>query len=179
MRHTFTPKSQRALLDREYRARAAATLSIALASAAIVGIVALLPAFVRSSTVERSALQTIAADKTGSSTDAEAVQAELSAAGSLVSALASGRVAPRISDAVRQISSVRSHIALSSFSVDRQDASTIVAVIQGVAPTRDELLSFKSRLEGIAPGASVDLPISELAKSSDIDFSIRLVAKLP
>jgi hypothetical protein len=166
-------------LDREYRARAAATLFAALASAAIIGVVALLPAFVRVSTAERSALQTIAADKMGSSTDAEDIQSELSAAGSLVSLLSSGRGAPRLSDAIRQISSVRSLISLSSFSVDREGTSSIVAILQGVAPTRDELISFKSRLEGLAPGASVDLPIAELAKSSDIDFSIRLEAQLP
>jgi len=179
MRHTFTPKSQRALLDREYRARAAAALFVALASAVIVGIAALIPAFVRVRTAEQSALQTIASDKTGSSTDAEAIQGELSAAGNMVSLLSSGRGAPRLSDAIRQISSVRSRIALSSFSIDREGTSSIVAVLQGVAPTRDELISFKSRLEGLAPGASVDLPISELAKSSDIDFSIRLAAELP
>ena len=108
MRHTFTPKSQRALLDREYRARAAATLAIAMASAAVIGIVSLLPAFISVSATEKSALETIAADKTGSSTDAEATQSELSAAGSLVSLLSSNRGAPRLSDAIRQISSVRS-----------------------------------------------------------------------
>ena len=179
MRHTFTPKSQRALLDREYRARAAATLAIAMASAAVIGIVSLLPAFISVSATEKSALETIAADKTGSSTDAEATQSELSAAGSLVSLLSSNRGAPRLSDAIRQISSVRSNISLYSFSIDRDGTGSIVAVVQGMAPTRAELISFQGRLENLAPGASVELPISELAKSSNIDFSIRLVAKLP
>ena len=179
MRHTFTPRSQRALLDREYRARAVAALFMALASAVIIGVVALLPAFIRVSVAERSALQTIADDKTGNSTDAEALQGELSADGSLVSLLASGRGAPKLSDAIRQISSVRSRVALSSFSIDREGTSSVVAVLQGVAPTRDDLISFQGRLEDLAPGASVDLPIEELAKSSDIDFSVRLSAQLP
>jgi hypothetical protein len=179
MRHTFTPKSQRAQLDREYRARAAATLFLALASAAAIGVIALLPAFFRVSTAERSALQTIATDKAGSSADAESAQSELSAAGSLVALLATGRGAPRLSDAIRQISSVRSDISITSLSVDREGTSSIAAVIQGVAPTRDKLISFQGRLQGLAPGASVDLPIAELAKSSYIDFSIRLVAQLP
>ncbi len=179
MRHTFTPKSQRTQLDREYRARAAATIFLALASAAAIGVVALLPAFLRVSAIERSALETIAIDKTGNSTDAESAQSELSADGPLVALLAAGRGAPRLSDAIREIISVRSNISITSLSVDREGAGLIAAVLQGVAPTRDQLISFQSRLQGLAPGATADLPIAELAKSSDIDFSIRLVAKLP
>ena len=127
----------------------------------------------------KSLLQTIAANKAAAPTDAEAVKAELSADGALVSLLAAGHGAPRISDVVRQISLVRSAITISSLSVDRQGTSSIVAVLGGVALTRDELISFRGRLENLAPGASVDLPIDELAKSPDIDVSIRFAARLP
>ena len=179
MRHTFIPNAEQAHINREYRARVTAALCIALATAVLVGAIALFPAFLRVSLAERSALQTIAANDTATSSDAQAIQTELSADGALVVLLAADHGAPRLSDAIRQISSVRSHIALTSLSVSRNSGGSITAVLQGVAPTRDDLLTFKGRLEDLAPGASVDLPIDELAKTADIEFSMQLVAKLP
>ena len=178
MYHTLLPEPEHLVLHREYHVRLAAALCLALASALVVGICALFPAFLRASVAERGALDTVAAAKViGNSADASS--AELSADGKLLSAAASGRGAPRFSDAVSGIIGARSHIALTSVSLDRAGSSTISAVLSGVAPTRDELISFKSQLQDLSPGADVDLPIDELAKSSDIQFSMRFTEQLP
>ena len=52
-------------------------------------------------------------------------------------------------------------------------------VVQGIAPTREALVSYKNRLEGLTIGNKVELPISELAKSKDIRFSLRFTRTLP
>ena len=57
-------------------------------------------------------------------------------------------------------------------------SSSVTAVIQGVAPTRTALLDFENRLESIKKGNTVDLPISELTKSSDIQFSLKLTESI-
>ncbi len=179
MRHTFLPNSERTQIYREYSVRVVAIFSVAIAVAVAVGAAALFPAFMRASTVERSALDAIAAGKAGSPSDAQVMQDELSADGKLLAALSGSRSASRLSNALRQIALVRSRVSLSAISVARADAGSVDAVLQGTAPTRDELLSFKARLEGIAPGAVVDLPLSQLAQSTDISFSLHLTAKLP
>ncbi len=63
--------------------------------------------------------------------------------------------------------------------MQRQDPRTVDVTLAGLAPTRDGLISFENRLKDIAPGTAVDLPYDELAASTNIQFSISLVEKVP
>lgn len=69
----------------------------------------------------------------------------------------------------------RGPVKLSAVSVEDVSSTTATVIVQGVAPTRDDLIIFKTRLETIS-GAPVDLPISGLAKNRDIPFSITYIA---
>jgi hypothetical protein len=46
--------------------------------------------------------------------------------------------------------------------------------IGGVATTRDALLSFKKKLEADEKFEEIVLPVSSLAKDTDIDFSLQI-----
>jgi len=100
----------------------------------------------------------------------------------LMSALASSTVSAPFSAAIAAIAAiaaVRGPIVVTSFSTGQQSTSSLVVIVEGNAGTRASLLAFKSRLLDLAPGVSVDLPISELARDNNIQFSIQVTEPLP
>jgi hypothetical protein len=66
-------------------------------------------------------------------------------------------------------------IILYSMSLDKTTAtSTVVGIdIRGKAATRESLLKFKKSLEESRMFSTVDLPLSDLAKSSNIEFGVK------
>jgi hypothetical protein len=73
---------------------------------------------------------------------------------------------------------MRGSLKFTSFSVMKVATSTYNITIQGLAPTRNSLLTFKTNFENLAPGNKVDLPVSTLAKSTNINFSLQLKQEL-
>ncbi|MDE2038358.1 MAG: hypothetical protein KGI69_04050 [Patescibacteria group bacterium] len=151
----------------------------ALAAAIAVGAVALFPAFMKAWIAEQSGVAAVAAEQGNSNGSLAAAQAALASEARLLVPLSSAASASSLSDAVKAIASARGPVTLSSFSAVRMATGTVAVIVQGIAPTRDDLLAFQSRLEALVPGASVDLPISELAKSSRIGFSLQVTGPLP
>ncbi len=167
-------------MHKEYYVRVAIVSVWALAIAVVAGAGALFPADIRARAADRAALDAVSVAKNSNknSADLDAAEKQLADAAALVKALGSGSTAP-FSNAIRSIVSAHSPVLISTLAIDRQGTSTVSVSIQGVAPTRNDLLAFKSRLEALAPGATVDLPISVLAKNADISFTLKFVADLP
>ena len=89
-------------------------------------------------------------------------------------------VRERPSEAVERIVGLRNkEMRLNSLSYSVSGTTTVEVIIQGIAPSRASLLSFKSRLENMAPLIHINLPLSELAKSSSIPFSLKVIYKIP
>jgi hypothetical protein len=63
---------------------------------------------------------------------------------------------------------------MNSLSFTAVGTSTVEVVIRGTADTRDALVLFKRRLEQDPLISSVELPVSDLAKSKDITFALKL-----
>jgi cytoskeletal protein RodZ len=83
------------------------------------------------------------------------------------------------SDFIKSIlNSKNSAIAISSMSSDFDTNNNIRISIKGFSKTRDGLTKFVKDIKSLNLFSGVDLPISSLVKSSDIDFSINLVAKI-
>jgi hypothetical protein len=78
------------------------------------------------------------------------------------------------SDLIAGLINMRGTLKFTGFSVAKSGTTTYSINLQGIAPTRNSLLSFKSNFENLAPGNKVELPVSELAKSSNINFSLQL-----
>ena len=175
MRHTLLPDHERAALRREYRIRALVVFLFVLSVAGLIGIASLFPAFVSASSEERRQIDAFASlKKGGEDADAALAKSSLASDSVLLGALSADAGAPAFSRLIDRVVSVRGPVALSSVSAVRGTDGSFAFVVQGVAPTRELLLSFQSRLEGIAPGTKVDLPISELAASTDIRFSLQI-----
>jgi len=70
--------------------------------------------------------------------------------------------------------SVPSGVRLSSISYSRSEQESDTITVRGVASTRDVLLSFIRQLEREPMLTGVDLPVSNLAQSTDIQFALAL-----
>ncbi len=166
-------------MHREYYSRVAVVSVCVLAVAVAVGAIALLPADIRARGADKIAVQAAtAAKKNNDLSNLDRAEKDLGRGNDLLAALGAGTDEARFSGVVRSIVSIYSPILVSSFNISRDGSSTIDVVLQGIAPTRDDLLAFKSRLEALTPGASTELPIATLAKNVNVPFTIRLTEHL-
>lgn len=180
MQHTLLPLKERNILRREYRMRVVIIFCFLLSVAGLIGAAALFPSFLFALNEEETQLQTLKTiKKTEDDGGVVKLELEFQKNNELIKLLSQERKIPQPSNTIQSIVGVRGPIKLNSISVDtpRQDALSIV--IQGVAPNRDTLLSFKRRLEELVPGGGVELPVSDLAKSKDIQFSMRITQTFP
>jgi len=180
MQHTLLPIQERKTLRHEYRLRVAIVLCFMLSFAGLIGIGSLLPSYIAMSAKERTELDAVAALKKQKDTsgigDIEGTLKADSALLNSASPLVQGTLPSAV---VESVVSARGPVLLTSLMVASTDGSSFDVSIQGKAPDRSSLLAFQNRLEALAPGNKAVLPISELAKNSDIPFSIELTEKLP
>jgi len=170
------PQDVQAQQRREYRLRLGAVALLFLAFAFIVGIVSLLP-FAVSSGVELMATKRDSTSNTvAPQIDRTALDEVLAFKGEL-NLLVPAEPQPTYSFA-KSIKDATldkpDGVSLSSFSFASVSGEAMQLVLSGVSATRDALVEFSQRLSSDAAFSSVDLPISNLSKKSDIDFSITL-----
>lgn len=180
--HTLLPDREKKALQSEYRARALIVFCSVISSAIIVGIVFLLPAYLNARNKEQAALRDISSlqNAAGRNSTTTAELAEDSALLSLTNASPSSLGMRRtVSSFVADIIALRGSVSLDAISIDNSSTSTVSIVIQGVASSRNDLLSLKQRILNASPSAKVDLPISGLVKSRDIQFSMKIIEPLP
>ena len=175
MHHTLLPLYERKALRREYHVRTLIVLCFMVSAALLLGVAALLPTFLRAATEERNnqnmaASLTKARDQSGLS----AIEHSVAESQGILESLKNGIGQSRLSAIVEEIIQIRGPIKLASFSVSQSASSSATVTIQGIAPTRNELLKFKDRLTAITSDKKVELPISELAQSVNIQFALRI-----
>ncbi|MDB5238765.1 MAG: hypothetical protein JWO00_100 [Candidatus Parcubacteria bacterium] len=166
-------------MHREYYMRLAIVSVCALAVAVTAGAIALFPADIRARAADNAALQAVAAARKNSGlSDLNQAEQQLSQGRTLLAALQTDASQARFSAVIRSIVNIHSPVMISSFAMGRAGSSTVDVTLQGIAPTRNDLLAFKGRLEALSPGSTVDLPISTLAKNANISFSLKLTEPL-
>ncbi len=165
---------------REYRVRAAIVLCFMLSLSFAVGIAALFPSFKKTADQQQAQLGMAAElKKAKEGSGAGKIENELATSNSILGLFTDQSGSTRLSLIIQNIAKIRGHVVLTSFALKRTDAHTVAVSIHGQAPVRDDLLSLKSSLEALAPGTKVDLPVSVLAKSNNIDFSLVVTEPLP
>jgi len=84
----------------------------------------------------------------------------------------------RFSEIIEKIISLKnSGIKINSISVLNNDESTIKISINGLSKTRENLTSFDKELKKSELFQSVNLPVSNLIKNTEADFSMNLIYK--
>jgi hypothetical protein len=154
--------------------RAGVVLLFFVSIAGVIGIVSLLPSFVYITSEkisgERSlfSLRDVNKEKTGTESIGEITKQ----ANVLTLFKDRSKSKTNYSSIIESILGVRGAVTLNSMSVSRIGTTAVVVVLRGIAPSRDSLVAFKGRLESAISGNKVDLPVSELAKSKDLQFSL-------
>lgn len=179
MRHTLVPANERKALRWEYRIRLIVVYLFFASLVGLVGVGALFPAFMHARQAEQAQLNLVEQLKQKhKSTGYTAVEDALRKDQKIVSFLNTS-VPIRMSALAQSIISLRENVRLTSFNFTPVGTTTVTVSLLGKAPTRNDLLSFKSRLENNLPGSKVELPIGVLAKSTNIDFTLEVKYKLP
>jgi hypothetical protein len=176
MQHTLVTPVARKQLRREYHVRAWIVTLFVLSVAGIVGVASLLPAFLRGSLEERVQLNAIASlEKNKQDSGVVHIEQELIADKLLLAVLAEGSDRMLMSAEIQDLITIKGSVHLTSFAIERRNDGSVRIVVQGIAPTRESLLAFKTKVETTVPGTATNLPISQLAKSTNIQFSMEII----
>ncbi len=171
------------LIDRETRRALRLSYYIRLAAAAVtllgvvflIGAVSLLPTYIfslsknREATLAKENLDAILAAE-----EKEAPSSEIAALKEKLGVLSGSQSTGKLFSAVEAALGVRpSGVRVNDISYTKRDQGGELVVV-GIASTRDALLSYHKELKKEALFSSVILPVSDLAKDSDVDFILTL-----
>ena len=177
--YTLLPEKEMKSLKREYRTRVFIVLCFFVSCGIIIGIIYLFPAFILSYSQGKDSLEKIdTIQKSRELRGIDTISEELSDNYQMIKKLKTDNGMTKVSEIVFEISKLRpSQISLTSFQINKTKetaTSSISVIIQGKAAARESLITFKKNLENDKRIIKVELPVSDLAKSKNISFSVRL-----
>ncbi len=153
---------------------------MSLCIAGVVGVVALFPSYIHARIEEQVQLDEAAQLKKNNDSSGQAsLEKQLNADTIVLGNTRNDGGSMRASKAITDVISLRGQVRILSMSFTSLSSPTVSLTLQGYAPTREDLLSFKERLESQLAGGKVDLPVALLARKSDISFSINLSYSYP
>ena len=173
--YKLLPPEQKEVVEREYHARRAIVILIALIAVIVVGMVGLFPSYLLSTSRHEEVLERtrLAGDLSPAAAEAEITQ-WLESLNLRLQTFSDLREPARPSLSVEAVLESReAGVRLTSFDWKKQGGA-ITLLVSGIARDRQSLLSFEESLESSGRFASVELPVSNLAKERDIDFQIKL-----
>lgn len=168
------------MLRRSYYVHVTVVALFLVCVSVIIGIGSLFPSFMSAYTEEQTQLDTVRSLKDNKDAqESSRIQKELQADNAKLTVLSTLATTIRPSVVIGRVLEVRGPVQVSSVVISDLSTSTATIVMQGVAPTRESLVAFKTRLEGLSPGNKVDLPIAGFARSKDLPFSMKVLHNLP
>lgn len=176
MQHTLLPHNEKRALKKEYHSRELIVFLFMISFATLIGIGSLLPGFVNAKLDHAATEKSLLEAKQNEKAEVNGLQKDFATNQKLLAAL-SGPGDLKYTPLVESLVAMRQQNTLSTISITKTSTTTIDILMNGVAPTRAALMAFKKKLEA-DPTAKVDLPISALAKSTNIQFSIHVTKKI-
>lgn len=167
---TIITEQYEKMLRRDYRLRLASVVLFALSIICVVGIVSLIPSYILSNDQYTSADRDLQALRTRREESGVVKQEkEIFVSRDLINKV-NAHVSPvYLSGIVEALVAERSSgISITQMTVDMGAVS-----FGGVARDRESLVAFKRNLEQSGRFIKVELPLSDLAKSRNINFSIK------
>ncbi len=176
--YTLLPEKEIKALKREYRMRLVIFFLFFMSIAVIAGIFSLTPAFILSYTQEREALEHLKkVEKNRKDKGLDSIIKELNSTNLVIKQLEENTNGVVYSKIIFKIIGYKTNgLSIKSFDVSKNPnaTSSVDVIIQGKAATRDSLISFKNKLESDPLISNLELPVSDLAKSKDISYSIKI-----
>ncbi len=176
--YTLLPDEEIKELRKEYRVRLFIISIFFISLAIVVGILSLFPAYMMAYSPESWALtrsDEVQVNKQVVSTEDK--QKELASSQQAIAKLTAGEDNTSYSGIIQDVLSHRSSgIFITSFEISRVagTSTTPDILVSGKANSREALIAFKKKLENDAKFKKVELPVSDLAKSKDIKFSLKI-----
>lgn len=168
---TFLPKTNRVELEKEYRKRVVVVALGLVALLMLIAMILAMPAFVTllvKGKDARAALKGNPDTDVSSNALMEARVTDIRAKTDLLKQMVD---VPSLVSVIERINGrLVNGISLNSITLKRSGTGSIV--ISGIASTRDALVAFSKSLQGELSFSNISLPVSTLAKSKDIAFSI-------
>lgn len=181
--YTLLPKNEMKMLRREYRVRLFVIALFFVSTGIVIGIAALIPTYLYTEQQVKEASRNRALlEENRKANGALQIERDLLKSQTIAEKILSEVGSAPYSEILERIISHRpKDILLSSFifsDVTSSATSTQTEIqLRGKAISRETLLAFKKRLESDVAFTVVELPLSDLAKSKAIGFSVRLVAQ--
>lgn len=150
-----------------------------MSCAILLGVISLAPGFILSYTQEKDALDRLEMlQKSRQNSSSSSIIKELADSSALIKKLKSRKDSIVFSSIISKILNDKpSGVSITSFDIStsgEEATSTISVVIQGKSATRESLVLFKDKISSDPLVLNVELPVSDLAKSKDIYYSIRI-----
>jgi Tfp pilus assembly protein PilN len=175
------PEYERAALRREYYLRLSIVALAFLFFCLIVGIALLVPSYILSSgtreSLEERAALLAKSSSSAVSADIDRKRSEIEARLSVLSGRAGGYPPTAFVEGVARARP--SGVKIERLSVVGGAADASFVTVSGIAESREALLSFSRALEKIPLFKKTELPLSDLARSQAIPFTIRMEAASP
>ena len=147
------------------------------AAALLGGVLIMVPAYVLINS-QVSVYETSAKSASEKVANFEDVSKDLAASSAQAGKLLTGFRQSLVSERISTLRSLeKPGVTISEFSISRVDETYQPLQVTGTAIDRQALAAFRDRLLAQTDVASVDLPISNLAKDRDIQFSLTVVLK--
>lgn len=177
--YTLLPKHDIDVLKREYRIRVFTLFLLLLSCSIVIGIGALIPAYIYSYYQEQNTIKELknVQDKKESQGIYSIVK-NLEDSEKFIKKLKDDNQSISFSGTIDRIMNHSSDLVLiNSFQViytPKSATSSADIIIQGKSPKRESLFLFKKKLESDRNIYDIEMPISDLAKGSDIPYAIKL-----
>lgn len=170
------PNTQKNALKREYLSRVTIIALSFLLAIGTLSLVALSPSYFLSVERDKVAYKELEnIKKFNGKTDDEKLRADIENSKEMISMLRSSGEESSIKDLILKIISKKNPgVMISGVSVSSSKKEQYQIIVKGTAKNRELLKSFAEDLRGNKEFGSIDLPISNFAKISDIDFNITL-----
>jgi len=179
MRHTLLPLQERIVLRREYYIRINIVFCFLLSLAIFVGISSLFPIYIKALSIQSEFEKQAKQISSEVDNNVKEVQKSIVNSLAILNSLNKESNSPVISDVINGVINMKGNLNFSSLSVNKTATSTFTIGVQGIAPDRNSLLTFKRNFENMSPKNKVELPVSSLSKSVNIQFSLQLKEELP
>lgn len=170
------PQEDKNHVRRQYLLRVAVIGLVLLSIATAIGIILLSPSYLLSEVREKSALQqTKLLEQSIAFQRKSGAQAEVSATKDRIRILRAGKVEVYVEEILNAaLASRPDGVALTSFFYDsKKDPATLT--VRGIAVSRESIIELVENLEAQALFTTAKLPVSDLAKDTDIPFTITVI----
>lgn len=176
--HTYLPEEQKKALRSEYITRLMIIILLVGAGVCVAGTIFILPAYVAARSDARDKEYQLSNEEQKKLL-AQVKENELQVkyATDFSSRFLEGSNNPTLIRALLiSNESLVPGVKLTSFELSTNASSTIDLRVSGVSANRDALLAFRKKIEVYKGVQKVELPVSDLAKSKDLSFVMRITA---